>query len=317
MAEKNFSNHSKIIDVLNNVAEVIYGKEEVIKLSLAALLTRGHVLLEDVPGVGKTMLVRSLAQSINCHFSRIQFTPDLLPSDVTDVSIYNPKELNFRFIKGPVFGNIVLADEINRTSPKTQSALLEAMEENSVTVDGVTRQLNTPFFVMATQNPVEYDGTYSLPEAQMDRFLLKLKLGYPDYQNELDMLLKNSLHHPIEDIKAVMTQSELLSAQKEASEIYTDLTIHHYIMDIVTHTRNHKDIYLGVSPRGALALMKASKSYAYIEGRDYVIPDDVKYMAPFVLSHRLKLTSEAKYQRKTNENVVESVVQSIRVPVEK
>lgn len=317
MAEKNFSNHSKIIDVLNNVAEVIYGKEEVIKLSLAALLTRGHVLLEDVPGVGKTMLVRSLAQSINCHFSRIQFTPDLLPSDVTGVSIYNPKELNFRFIKGPVFGNIVLADEINRTSPKTQSALLEAMEENSVTVDGVTRQLNTPFFVMATQNPVEYDGTYSLPEAQMDRFLLKLKLGYPDYQNELDMLLKNSLHHPIEDIKAVMTQSELLSAQKEASEIYTDLTIHHYIMDIVTHTRNHKDIYLGVSPRGALALMKASKSYAYIEGRDYVIPDDVKYMAPFVLSHRLKLTSEAKYQRKTNENVVESVVQSIRVPVEK
>lgn len=317
MAEKNFSNHSKIIDVLNNVAEVIYGKEEVIKLSLAALLTRGHVLLEDVPGVGKTMLVRSLAQSINCHFSRIQFTPDLLPSDVTGVSIYNPKELNFRFIKGPVFGNIVLADEINRTSPKTQSALLEAMEENSVTVDGVTRQLNTPFFVMATQNPVEYDGTYSLPEAQMDRFLLKLKLGYPDYQNELDMLLKNSRHHPIEDIKAVMTQSELLSAQKEASEIYTDLTIHHYIMDIVTHTRNHKDIYLGVSPRGALALMKASKSYAYIEGRDYVIPDDVKYMAPFVLSHRLKLTSEAKYQRKTNENVVESVVQSIRVPVEK
>lgn len=317
MAEKNFSNHSKIIDVLNNVAEVIYGKEEVIKLSLAAFLTRGHVLLEDVPGVGKTMLVRSLAQSINCHFSRIQFTPDLLPSDVTGVSIYNPKELNFRFIKGPVFGNIVLADEINRTSPKTQSALLEAMEENSVTVDGVTRQLNTPFFVMATQNPVEYDGTYSLPEAQMDRFLLKLKLGYPDYQNELDMLLKNSLHHPIEDIKAVMTQSELLSAQKEASEIYTDLTIHHYIMDIVTHTRNHKDIYLGVSPRGALALMKASKSYAYIEGRDYVIPDDVKYMAPFVLSHRLKLTSEAKYQRKTNENVVESVVQSIRVPVEK
>lgn len=317
MAEKKFSNHSKIIDVLNNVAEVIYGKEEVIKLSLAALLTRGHVLLEDVPGVGKTMLVRSLAQSINCHFSRIQFTPDLLPSDVTGVSIYNPKELNFRFIKGPVFGNIVLADEINRTSPKTQSALLEAMEENSVTVDGVTRQLNTPFFVMATQNPVEYDGTYSLPEAQMDRFLLKLKLGYPDYQNELDMLLKNSLHHPIEDIKAVMTQSELLSAQKEASEIYTDLTIHHYIMDIVTHTRNHKDIYLGVSPRGALALMKASKSYAYIEGRDYVIPDDVKYMAPFVLSHRLKLTSEAKYQRKTNENVVESVVQSIRVPVEK
>lgn len=201
MEQEKLAENTQIQDVLNNINDVIFGKEEIVKLSLVALLTEGHVLLEDVPGVGKTMLVRTLAKSVNCDFSRIQFTPDLLPSDVTGVSIYNPKELEFEFREGPIFGNILLADEINRTSPKTQSALLEAMEEKSVTVDGETRRLNSPFFVMATQNPIEYEGTYPLPEAQLDRFLLKLRMGYPTYEDELEMLARNKSHHPIEEIQ--------------------------------------------------------------------------------------------------------------------
>ena len=317
MEQEKLAENTQIQDVLNNINDVIFGKEEIVKLSLVALLTEGHVLLEDVPGVGKTMLVRTLAKSVNCNFSRIQFTPDLLPSDVTGVSIYNPKELEFEFREGPIFGNILLADEINRTSPKTQSALLEAMEEKSVTVDGETRRLNSPFFVMATQNPIEYEGTYPLPEAQLDRFLLKLRMGYPTYEDELEMLARNKSHHPIEEIQAVMSQEELLLAQEEAKSVYIDETIQQYILNIVTRTRSHPSIYLGVSPRGSLALMEASKAYAYIEGRDYVIPDDVKYLAGFVLSHRVMLKAEARYQGKSSEEILDYIIQSAHIPIKK
>lgn len=317
MEQEKVLENTQIQEVLNNVNSVIFGKEKIVKLSLVALLTEGHVLLEDVPGVGKTMLVRTLAKSVNCDFTRIQFTPDLLPSDVTGVSIYNPKELEFEFRKGPVFGNILLADEINRTSPKTQSALLEAMEEKSVTVDGETRRLQSPFFVMATQNPIEYEGTYPLPEAQLDRFLLKLRMGYPTYEDELEMLSRNSSHHPIEEIQAVMSREELLLAQEEAKNVYMDETIQSYILNIVTRTRSHSSIYLGVSPRGSLALMEASKAYAYIEGRDYVIPDDVKYLAPFVLSHRIMLKAEARYQGTSSETLIDSIIQSAHIPIKK
>lgn len=316
MEQEKLTENIQIQDVLNNINNVIFGKEEIVKLSLVALLTEGHVLLEDVRS-RKTMLVRTLAKSVNCNFSRIQFTPDLLPSDVTGVSIYNPKELEFEFREGPVFGNILLADEINRTSPKTQSALLEAMEEKSVTVDGETRQLKRPFFVMATQNPVEYEGTYPLPEAQLDRFLLKLRMGYPTYEDELEMLARNQSHHPIEEIQAVMSQEELVLAQEEAKSVYIDETIQQYILNIVTRTRSHHSIYLGVSPRGSLALMEASKAYAYIEGRDYVIPDDVKYLASYVLAHRVMLKAEARYQGKSSEEVVDAIIQSAHIPIKK
>jgi len=308
---------SKIQAVLENINRVMIGKEDVAVLSLVGLLARGHVLIEDVPGVGKTMLVRSLAKSLDCEFKRIQFTPDLLPSDITGVSIYNPKTLDFEFRPGPIFGNIVLADEVNRTSPKTQSSLLEGMEENSVTVDGQTLPLKQPFFVMATQNPIEYEGTYPLPEAQLDRFILKLKMGYPAYEDELQMLEKTSTNHPLEDITAIISQDELLQLQNKVQEVYIAKNIQRYIIDLVTQTRNQPSIYLGVSPRGSIALMKASKAYAYIQGRDYVLPDDVKYLAPFVLAHRMILTSQAKYDGITNERALISVIERIPIPIRK
>lgn len=307
----------KIQDVLENINRVMIGKEDVAVLSLVGLLARGHVLIEDVPGVGKTMLVRSLAKSLDCEFKRIQFTPDLLPSDITGVSIYNPKTLDFEFRPGPIFGNIVLADEVNRTSPKTQSSLLEGMEENSVTVDGQTLPLKQPFFVMATQNPIEYEGTYPLPEAQLDRFILKLKMGYPSYEDELQMLEKTSTNHPLEDITAIISQDELIQLQNMVQEVYIAKNIQRYIMDLVTQTRNQTSIYLGVSPRGSIALMKASKAYAYIQGRDYVLPDDVKYLAPFVLAHRIILTSQAKYDGIANEQALISVIERIPIPIRK
>lgn len=293
------------------------GKEEPVTLSLVALLAGGHVLLEDVPGVGKTMLVRTLAKSIDCDFKRIQFTPDLLPSDVTGVSIYNPKELEFEFRGGPILGNVVLADEINRTSPKTQSSLLEGMEEMSVTVDGTTIPLKRPFFVMATQNPIEYEGTYPLPEAQLDRFLLKLKMGYPDVAEELEMLEKTSKEHPIQTIEPVMTKEELIVVQDQVKEIYMEKNIQRYIIDMVTATREHTSVYLGVSPRGSISLMKAAKAYAFIHDRDYVLPDDVKYLAPFVLAHRIIITSEAKFEGIREETIIKDLVDSVSVPVRK
>lgn len=307
--------NEKIERVLLNISKVMIGKEDVATLSLVALLAQGHVLLEDVPGVGKTMLVRTIAKSLDCDFKRIQFTPDLLPSDITGVSIYNPKEMEFEFRAGPILGNIILADEINRTSPKTQSSLLEAMEENSVTVDGATVPLKAPFFVMATQNPIEYEGTYPLPEAQLDRFILKLKMGYPSFVDELEMLERTSRNHPIETIHPVMTREELVSIQEDVKEVYIDRSVQQYIINLVTRTRENASIYLGVSPRGAMALMKAAKAYAYIHGRDYVLPDDVKYLAPFVMSHRIILTSEARYEGISSEEIIASIVKTTHIPI--
>jgi len=303
--------------VLTNINKVIIGKDETITLSLTALLAQGHVLLEDIPGVGKTMLVRALAKSLNCSFNRIQFTPDLLPSDITGVSIYHPRTQQFEYKQGPIVGDIVLADEINRTSPKTQSALLEAMEENSVTVDGETIRIDPPFFVMATQNPIEYEGTYSLPEAQIDRFLLKLSMGYPTEQEEVEMLERVGGIHPIERISAIINRQDVIDMQSDVNDVYVDSIIQQYIVKIIRATREHPHIQLGVSPRGAIGLMRAAKAYAYIQNRDYCLPDDVIYLAPFVLTHRLILTQEAQYERRSTEQIIQSILNQIDVPTRK
>ncbi|GAB7387788.1 MoxR family ATPase [Bacillaceae bacterium] len=305
----------KIEAVMENVQRVIVGKREWIRLHMAALLCGGHVLLEDVPGVGKTMLIRALAKSVGCEFKRIQFTPDLLPTDITGVSIYNQKTGEFEFRPGPIMANIVLADEINRTSPKTQSALLEAMEENCITVDGVSYPLPKPFFVMATQNPLEYEGTYPLPEAQLDRFLLKLTLGYPSLKEEVAMLSRMEKNHPIETIESVLTREELLALQAEARAVYVEGSVKEYIVKISQGTREHPCVRLGVSPRGSLALFRAAQAYAYLEGRDYVIPDDVKYLAPHVLAHRLLLRPEAKMDGISERQVLFDVLEKVPVPV--
>lgn len=303
--------------ILLNIEKVMIGKRNVAELSLIALLAEGHVLLEDVPGVGKTMMVRALAKSVNANFRRIQFTPDLLPSDVTGISIYNPKELEFQFRPGPLMGNIILADEINRTSPKTQSALLEGMEEASVTIDGVTHRLQKPFFVMATQNPIEYEGTYPLPEAQLDRFLLKMKMGYPEVDEEIEVLNRAQKVPPIEDLYPVIDLEGLLALQKEIKEVYVDPTIKRYIVDIVSSTRNFAGVYLGASPRGSIALMKAAQAYAFMYDRDYILPDDIQYLAPFVLSHRIILKSEAKFEGISAEEIVTRVIARIPVPIQR
>ncbi|WP_412759160.1 AAA family ATPase [Neobacillus mesonae] len=303
--------------ILANIERVMIGKRDVAELSLVALLAGGHVLLEDVPGVGKTMMVRALAKSVNASFRRIQFTPDLLPSDVTGVSIYNLKDMEFQFRPGPLMGNIILADEINRTSPKTQSALLEGMEEASVTIDGVTHKLQKPFFVMATQNPIEYEGTYPLPEAQLDRFLLKMKMGYPDVHEEIEVLNRAQKVPPIEDLYPVIDLDGLRSLQDEIKEVYVDETIKRYIVDIVNRTRGHGSVYLGASPRGSIALMKAAQAYAYMYDRDFVVPDDIQYLAPFVLSHRIILKSEAKFEGISAEEVINRILARVPVPVQR
>ncbi|WP_184251197.1 AAA family ATPase [Gracilibacillus halotolerans] len=297
--------------------KVMIGKRQEVTLSLTALLANGHVLLEDVPGVGKTMLVKALAKSLDCDFKRIQFTPDLLPSDVTGVSIYNQKEMNFQFRNGPIFGDIILADEINRTSPKTQAALLEAMEEMSVTVDGVTKSLQQPFFVMATQNPMDYEGTYPLPEAQMDRFLIKLQLGYPSEAEEIEMLERNDRKQPINELASVISIDTLRMMQEQVEMIYVDQTVRRYIVELIRETRKAPHVQLGVSPRGSIYLMKAAKAYALIQDRDYVIPDDVKFLAPYVLPHRMVLKPEAKYEEITVDDVIQQVLQSVEVPIRK
>ncbi|GKU85269.1 MoxR family ATPase [Niallia sp. NCCP-28] len=309
--------NNKINRIIENIEKVMIGKREVVELSITALLAQGHVLLEDVPGVGKTMMVRSLAKSIGANFRRIQFTPDLLPSDVTGVSIYNQKEMEFQFVPGPILGNIILADEINRTSPKTQSALLEAMEESSVTIDGITHSLNKPFFVMATQNPIEYEGTYPLPEAQLDRFLLKMNMGYPTMEEEVEVLTRLQVQAPIENLHSVVSIEELASLQNEVKQVYVDETIKRYIVELLMGTRSHPHVYLGASPRGSIALMRAAQSYAFIKGRDYVIPDDIQYLIKAVVAHRIILKSEAKFEGISAEDIIDDIVLQVAVPVQR
>ncbi len=297
-----------------NVEKVIIGKHEAIQQTLLALLCQGHLLIEDVPGVGKTMLARAIAKSIGCTFRRIQFTPDMLPSDVTGVSVFNQKTREFEFRPGPIMAQIVLTDEINRATPKTQSALLEAMEEHQVTVDGETYIMEKPFLVMATQNPIEYEGTFPLPEAQLDRFMLRISLGYPSPGNEVAILDSQQHRHPIESISQVASVEELLEAQKTTQEVYVDPLIKEYIVKLVTATREHPDIYLGASPRGSLALYHTGRALAAVQNRDYVIPDDIKILAEPTLAHRLIVSPSARIKDVNPKTVIREIAQSIPVP---
>ncbi len=300
--------------VIANVETVIVGKREAIELTLINLLCQGHLLIEDVPGVGKTMLARSLAGSLGCTMSRIQFTPDMLPSDVTGVSIFNQGSREFEFRQGPILSQIVLADEINRATPKTQAALLEAMQEQQVTVDGVTHPLSKPFMVLATQNPIEYEGTFPLPEAQLDRFLLRIKLGYPSEEDEIRILESQSLHHPLETLKPVASKTDVLDAQSAVKETFVSDPIKKYIVDLSRQTRSQGDVYLGASPRGTLALFRASQALASIRGRDFVLPDDVKVLVHACLGHRLILGPAARLQDINPDTVLDEVMEKVPVP---
>jgi MoxR-like ATPase len=300
--------------VVGNVERVIVGKGESVAFSLIAVICRGHVLIEDVPGVGKTVLTKAIARSIGCTFKRIQFTPDLLPSDVTGVSIFNQKTANFEFRPGPIMAQIVLADEINRATPKTQSALLEAMEEAQVTVDGVSYRLPEPFMVMATQNPIEYEGTFPLPEAQLDRFMMNISLGYPKAADEMNILDSQQHHHPWEDLEQIMTAEELVHIQQQVRGIHVDPSIREYIVAITNATRSHTYIYLGASPRGSLALFRAAQAFAAMRGRGYVIPDDVKLLARPTLAHRMIVKPEARVRSITSTAILEEILQTVPVP---
>ena len=297
-----------------NVENVIVGKHHEVQLALIALLCQGHVLLEDVPGVGKTMLAKTIARSLGCSFKRIQFTPDLLPSDVTGVSIYNQKTGEFEYRPGPVLAQIVLADEINRATPKTQSALLETMEEKQVTVDGVTYPLPQPFIVLATQNPIEYEGTFPLPEAQLDRFLMRVSLGYPNRSEEIEVLSRQEQVHPLSTLKQVVPSSELTAAQQAIKSVHVDRLIKEYIVAVVAATRKHDDIYLGASPRGSLGLQSAAQARAAIMGRDYVIPDDIKALAESILAHRLILNPAARIRNADARSIVNEILRNTPVP---
>jgi MoxR-like ATPase len=305
---------STVERVAANVETVIVGKRRAVDLVLVALLCKGHVLLEDVPGTGKTMLAKTIARSLGCSFKRIQFTPDLLPSDVTGISIYNQQTHAFEFRPGPVLAQILLADEINRATPKTQSALLEAMEERQITVDGTTHMLPQPFIVLATQNPIEYEGTFPLPEAQLDRFLLRVHLGYPERADEITILRRQRQRHPLDTVEQVVSAETLLDLQERIKEVYLDELIEEYILAIVIATRNHEDIYLGASTRGSLALYRTAQAHAAIAGRDYVIPDDVKALATSVLAHRLIVSPSARIRSVTAETIVGDILNTVSVP---
>lgn len=304
----------EIIKVIKNIEKVIEGKRKVIEYVLTALLAEGHLLIEDVPGVGKTMLAKSLAKSIDCKFKRIQFTPDLLPSDITGVSVYSQKTQDFNFREGVVFANIILADEINRASPKTQSSLLECMEEKQVTVDGITYKLNIPFLIVATQNPIEYEGTYPLPEAQLDKFIMHITMGYPTHSDELVILEKHGTHPAIDDISPVCTGEDVNRWIEVTKTIFVNESIKDYLVSIVEQTRKNDKLYLGSSPRGSLGLLKTSKALALIRGRDYVIPHDIKEMVTLVLAHRIILTPEARMHGENAFDILNEILKKIPTP---
>lgn len=300
--------------IIDNVKRVIVGKDEAVELGIVALICQGHALIEDVPGVGKTMLAKSIARSAGCTFKRFQFTPDMLPSDITGSSIYNQKTGDFEFRPGPVVAQIVLADEINRATPKTQSALLEAMEERQITVEGITRPLPQPFIVLATQNPIEYEGTFPLPEAQLDRFLLRIQLGYPSFEDEIEIIDRQQFVHPMDSLEEVATPDDILSIQEHTRSVYLDDLIKHYIVNLVAETRNHPDIGLGASPRAALALVRSTQTLAFLRDRDYVIPDDVKELATAVLAHRIIVAPGARMRGLDDDHVIADVLERVTVP---
>jgi len=300
-----------------NVARVIVGKDEIINLAFVALLCEGHLLLEDVPGIGKTTLAKALAKSLACTFRRIQFTPDLLPSDLTGLAIYNQKTQDFEFRPGPVLTQILLADEINRATPRTQSALLEAMQERQITVDGNTILLPRPFFVMATQNPVELEGTFPLPEAQVDRFFMRVQLGYPTADEESAILKRYEHDEPLQTLEPVIDNASLLEMQRAVQNVRVEDSIREYIVLIARATRAHNAIELGVSPRGTLFLYHAAQAYAATQGRDYVLPDDVKYLAPYILTHRLMLGAQTRLRGRTTQDLIKEIVESVPAPVER
>jgi MoxR-like ATPase len=302
--------------VIDNVKKVIIGKDEVIKLLLAAVFCEGHVLLEDVPGTGKTTLARAFAASLGCTFRRIQFTPDLLPSDVTGLSWFNQKAQEFEFRPGPIMSQVVLEDEINQATPRTQSAMLEAMQERQVTGDGVTRQIDRPFLVLATQNPIELEGTFPLPEAQLDRFLLKVQIGYPNQNEENEMLERFRASDPLTNLQPVTTPEEIIALQAQRRSIRVENSVRDYIVRIARETRHNKEIQLGASPRATLALYQSAQAWAAIAGRDFVLPDDIKYLAPAVLCHRLIVSSQAQLRGRSAAEMVNDIVSAVPVPVE-
>jgi MoxR-like ATPase len=300
--------------IIRNIESVIVGKREAVELSVMGLLCQGHILIDDVPGLGKTMLARSIATSMGCSFGRIQFTPDMLPSDVTGVTIYNQAKQEFVFRPGPVMSGVILADEINRATPKTQSALLEAMQERQVTVDGVTYPLSPVFMVIATENPIEYQGTYALPEAQLDRFLMRIKLGYPDRENEIDVMDRQQYDHPINKLESVSSVEEVLRMQDEIKKVHISPPLKEYIVDLVRQTRDHPDVYLGASPRGSLGLYRSIQARAALQGRDYSIPDDARALAVPVLGHRLILAPGAHLRDLDEKRVLGEVLSKVTVP---